>query len=129
MSLRARPRKRHDSGQSRRANPWAAKLYNDAIARGHDHPHAVRILARAWLSIIWRCWQNSVAYEPAKHRALQALLAEHGPFRLAYLEALIRMADWRASAAEQRRAITRRRRKRAPRAACAAVQRLPALSV
>jgi len=29
----------------------------------------------------------------------QALLAEHGPFRLAYLEALVRMADWRASAA------------------------------
>lgn len=37
------------AGDSRRANPWAAKLYHDAIARGHDHPHAVRILARAWL--------------------------------------------------------------------------------
>ncbi|MGE3782647.1 MAG: CRISPR-associated endonuclease Cas3'' [Alphaproteobacteria bacterium] len=31
----------------------------------------------------------------------QALLQCHGPFRLAYLEALLRMADWRASAAEQ----------------------------
>jgi transposase len=64
------------AGDSRRANPWAAKLYTDAIARGHDHPHAVRILARAWLYIIWRCWQDGVAYDPAKHRALQALLAE-----------------------------------------------------
>lgn len=32
----------------------------------------------------------------------QALLADLGPFRLAYLEALIRMADWRASAASRR---------------------------
>ena len=28
----------------------------------------------------------------------RALLAELGPFRLAYLETLVRMADWRASA-------------------------------
>lgn len=38
---------------------------------------------------------------PSWSARTQALLAEHGPFRLAYLEALIRMADWRASAAEQ----------------------------
>lgn len=31
----------------------------------------------------------------------QRLLAEHGPFRLAWLEALVRIADWRASRAEQ----------------------------
>jgi transposase len=58
------------------ANPWAAKPYTDAIARGHDHPHAVRILARAWLHIIWHCWQDGVAYDPTKHKALQALLAQ-----------------------------------------------------
>ena len=34
------------AGDSRRANPWAADLYAKARARGHDHPHAVRILAR-----------------------------------------------------------------------------------
>lgn len=62
------------AGDSRRANPWAADLYNRARARGHDHPHAVRILARAWLYIIWHCWQDGVAYDPAQHRALQALL-------------------------------------------------------
>lgn len=32
----------------------------------------------------------------------QALLGELGPFHLAYLEALLRIADWRASAAERR---------------------------
>ena len=31
----------------------------------------------------------------------QRLLADYGPFRLAFMEALLRMADWRASAVEQ----------------------------
>ena len=31
----------------------------------------------------------------------RGLLAAHGPFRLAYLEALLRIADWRASATEE----------------------------
>ena len=61
------------AGDSHHANPWAADLYQRARARGHDHPHAVRILARAWLHIIWRCWQDDVPYDPAKHRALQRL--------------------------------------------------------
>lgn len=59
------------AGDSRHANPWAAKIYNDAINRGKDHPHATRILARAWLSVIWRCWQDGVSYNPDHHRALQ----------------------------------------------------------
>ena len=62
------------AGDSRHANPWAADLYTKARARGHDHPHAVRILARAWIHIIWRAWQDNVAYDPTKHGALQALL-------------------------------------------------------
>jgi transposase len=64
------------AADSRQANPWAAKLYNDAIARGKDHPHATRILARAWLYVIWHCWQDSVAYDPAQHGALQRLLKQ-----------------------------------------------------
>lgn len=64
------------AGDSRRANPWAADLYDKARSRGHDHPHAVRILARAWLTIIWHCWQDNVAYDPAEHRALQRVLAQ-----------------------------------------------------
>jgi transposase len=62
------------AADSRRASPWAAGIYNRARARGHDHPHAVRILARAWLFVIWHCWQDHAAYDPAKHRALQTLL-------------------------------------------------------
>ena len=63
------------AGDSHHANPWAADLYTRARARGHDHPHAVRVLARAWLHVIWKCWQDRVPYDPAKHRALQALQA------------------------------------------------------
>lgn len=67
------------AGDSRRANPWAADLYNRARTRGHDHPHAVRILARAWLYVIWHCWQDGVAYDPAQHRTLQRLLNQDQP--------------------------------------------------
>ncbi|MEV6817057.1 IS110 family transposase [Micromonospora sp. NPDC051296] len=63
------------AGDSHHANPWAADLYQRARARGHDHPHATRILARAWLHVIWRCWQDRIPYDPARHRALQAVLA------------------------------------------------------
>ncbi|MGV1010718.1 MAG: IS110 family transposase [Dermatophilaceae bacterium] len=63
------------AADSRRANPWAADLYDRARARGHDHAHAVRILARAWLHIIWHCWQDGVAYDPTQHRAFQRVTA------------------------------------------------------
>ncbi|WP_342661218.1 IS110 family transposase ISCps4 [Rhodococcus ruber] len=64
------------AGDSRHANLWAADLYNRALDRGHDHPHAVRILARAWLFVIWHCWQDNLAYEPDKHGALQRLITQ-----------------------------------------------------
>jgi transposase len=49
--------------------PWAAAIYAAATGRGTRHPHAIRILARAWLRIIWRCWQDGTAFDPALHRA------------------------------------------------------------
>ena len=52
---------------SRHASPWAATVYTDARARGLDHPHAVRVLARAWIRVIWRCWIDRVPYDPARH--------------------------------------------------------------
>ncbi|TNC18173.1 IS110 family RNA-guided transposase [Amycolatopsis alkalitolerans] len=56
---------------SRHASPWAAKIYKDATAAGKDHPHAVRVLARAWIRVIWRCWLDQTPYDPAQHGALQ----------------------------------------------------------
>jgi transposase len=63
------------ANNSRRASPWAAEVYRQAIARGCDHPHAVRILARAWARVIWRCWQDRTPYDPALHRAARRLKA------------------------------------------------------
>ena len=61
---------------SRHASPWAAQIYTDARAAGKDHPHAIRILARAWIRVIWPCWINGAPYDPARHGAAAAL-AEH----------------------------------------------------
>jgi transposase len=58
---------------SRHASPWAAKIYDQARRAGKDHPHAVRVLARAWIRVIWRCWLDGVPYDPAKHGAAAAL--------------------------------------------------------
>ena len=58
---------------SRHASPWAAKIYDDARAAGKDHPHATRILARAWIRVIYRCWLDGVPYDPAAHRAAATL--------------------------------------------------------
>jgi transposase len=60
---------------SRMADPWAAGVYAAAIARGCRHPHAIRILARAWLRIIWRCWQDGIAFDPTLHRSRQTAAA------------------------------------------------------
>ena len=60
---------------SRHASPWAADVYARARARGADHPHAIRILAKAWSRVIWRCWQDRTRYDPARHGALQRLLS------------------------------------------------------
>jgi transposase len=52
---------------SRHASPWAARVYAEARARGHDHPHAVRVLARAWIRVIWRCWIDQTPYNLDRH--------------------------------------------------------------
>jgi transposase len=63
------------AADSRQASPWAADIYDRARARGARHPHAVRILARAWCRVIWRCWTDGTAYDPAQHGGLQRLHA------------------------------------------------------
>jgi transposase len=60
---------------SRHASRWAALVYQRARARGCRHPHAIRILARAWIRILWRCWQDRTPYDVRRHRAAQILVA------------------------------------------------------
>lgn len=63
---------------SRHASPWAARVYAAARARGCDHPHAIRILARAWIRVLWRMWIDRRPYDPTRHRAALALNAAGG---------------------------------------------------
>jgi broad specificity phosphatase PhoE len=65
---------------SRRTNPWAADIYTRARARarGCTHPHAIRILGRAWTGVLWRIWQDGDVYDPARHNTLQRLITHEG---------------------------------------------------
>ncbi|MEU8976956.1 IS110 family transposase [Streptomyces monashensis] len=58
---------------SRHESEWAKDIYQRARARGMDHPHAVRVLARAWIRVIYRCWLNHEPYQPARHGGVQRL--------------------------------------------------------
>jgi len=96
---------------TRHHNPWAQDLYAAARQRGHDHPRALRTVGRAWSRIVWRCWQDRVPYDPARHRALQrhitvTIPTSSGP--VPDLAATQRMAG---------AAVTRRAARRAERAA------------
>jgi hypothetical protein len=63
------------AANSRHASPWAAALYRQARRRGKRPPHAVRILMRAWLRVVWACWHTSAPYDPARHGAEHRLAA------------------------------------------------------
>jgi transposase len=52
---------------SRHACAWASVIYQKARQRGCKHAHAVRILARAWVRVLWRAWQDGKPYDPARH--------------------------------------------------------------
>lgn len=66
------------ANSTRHWHPWARQVYAEAIARGQDHPHALRTLGRAWARVLWRCWQDRVPYDPGKHGNLTRLLAVGG---------------------------------------------------
>ena len=60
---------------TRHWHPWAADRYATARARGQDHQRAIRTLGRAWCRVLWRCWQDGVAYDPDRHHGLQQHIA------------------------------------------------------
>lgn len=61
------------ANSTRHHHPWARSVYVSARDRGLDHPHAIRVLGRAWLRVLWRCWQDGIPYDPAKHGNLRRL--------------------------------------------------------
>jgi transposase len=63
---------------TRHWHPWAEDVYRRARARGQDHSHATRTLGRAWIKVIWRCWQDGVPYDPSLHGNLGSLRTAGG---------------------------------------------------
>ncbi len=63
---------------TRHRHPWARDVYRRARARGCDHPHAIRVLGRAWVRVMWRMWQDGVPYDPARHGNLRRLKTAGG---------------------------------------------------
>jgi transposase len=66
-STRARKAITAFAHNARMQSPWAAQLYAAARARGKPNPHATRIVARAWIRVIWACWHTGTPYDPALH--------------------------------------------------------------
>jgi transposase len=58
---------------SRHSSAWAGDRYRRARERGARHPHAVRIVARGWIRVIWACWSTDTIYDPSRHRGEQLL--------------------------------------------------------
>lgn len=46
---------------------WSGALYTVARAAGQGHYRALRGIAARWARILWRCWQDGVEYDPARH--------------------------------------------------------------
>jgi hypothetical protein len=75
VNTRARQALSIFADNSRHASPWASALYAAARARGKRHPHAIRILMRAWLRVMWVCWHTGTPYDPALHGGERRLAA------------------------------------------------------
>ena len=58
---------------SRHESEWAASVFQRARARGCDHQHAVRILARSWCRVLWRVLQEQGRYDVDRHAAARAM--------------------------------------------------------
>lgn len=66
------------AGDSWRGNTWAEHRYRELRTANKSHPHAERILARAWTHIIWRCWQDHTPYDPTRHGGYKRLTETGG---------------------------------------------------
>jgi transposase len=63
---------------TRHHNGWAKDIYLRARARGCDHAHAIRILGRAWVRVIFRMWQDGQPYDRARHGSFKRLRSGEG---------------------------------------------------
>jgi transposase len=66
------------SESTRQHHPWAKDIYRRARQRGCDHAHAIRVLGRAWVRVIFRMWQDEQPYDPALHGGFKRLRLGEG---------------------------------------------------
>ena len=66
------------ANSTRHWHPWAHDVHARATGRGCEHPHATRVLGRAWNRVPWRCWQDHQPYDPTRHGSLIDLLERRG---------------------------------------------------
>jgi len=94
MSLRAMPTEKADDGIKR----FARGVWEDDVlpALDFDGEHSTETTLKLALMELGEGEQG-----PSWTERTLKLLDQYGPFQLAWLETLVRLADWRASAAEQ----------------------------
>jgi len=63
---------------TRHHNEWAKDIYLRARGRGCDHAHAIRILGRAWVRVIFRMWQDELPYDPERHGGFKRFRSTEG---------------------------------------------------
>jgi transposase len=68
--------------RSRAKSPWADAYYWHKREHGMNHAAALRCLAMRWLKILWKMWNERVAYDADRHQRNQI---RHGSWIIALL--------------------------------------------
>ncbi len=55
------------SARGKKGSSWAKGYLTDQLARGHSVSRATRALGNRWVAIIFRLWQDRVAYHEDTH--------------------------------------------------------------
>jgi transposase len=55
------------AGQTVRYSQWAALYYERMTQKGKTHAVIIRALAFKWIRILWKCWQERIAYDEARY--------------------------------------------------------------